>query len=220
MNRSGSRSIALAVCLLAVAACTSSARDDQADSAPVVQLGAPGESNQTLTEDEAGRLTAPPHTRADVEFVQGMIAHHQQALVMTALVPGHSRRDDLPLLAVRMETSQADEIAQLERWLSQRDEEVPGHHQHAHHTELMPGMLTDAELAQLTAAEGARFDRLFLQYMIRHHEGAVVMVEELLAGGEGGQEPAVFHLARHIDADQRVEIARMRSLLAALPHSP
>jgi uncharacterized protein (DUF305 family) len=119
-------------------------------------------------------------------------------------------------VARRIELSQHDEIAQLTHWLEERGEEVPlpgsGHGGH----QSMPGMLTDAELAELAAATGGEFDRLFLEYMIRHHEGAVVMVEELL-GGSGGQEPEVFQLARHIDADQRIEIARMKRMLTELP---
>lgn len=208
------RRLGVAVVLAtALTGCTGGSGDD----ARVVQLGAPGESNRELTPEEIDALSAPAHTDADVTFVQDMIPHHRQALVMTALVAQRSERDDMRALAKRMDVSQTDEIVQLESWLTDRGEEVPGPHvQHGDgHTELMPGMLNDAELGELRAATGARFDSLFLQYMIRHHEGAVIMVERLLTEGFGGQEPQVFQLAQHIDADQRVEISRMKSMLAA-----
>jgi uncharacterized protein (DUF305 family) len=118
-----------------------------------------------------------------------------------------------------MDVSQRDEIAQLEAWLVERGEAVPGDHDdHDANgaTALMPGMLTAEQLAHLEVATGADFDALFLQYMIAHHEGAVMMVEQLLTEGFGGQEPQVFQLAQHIEADQQVEIARMKSVLAEL----
>lgn len=207
------RLVVVVVLATALTGCTGGSGDD----ARVVQLGAPGESNRELTPEEIDALSAPGHTAADVAFVQGMIPHHRQALVMTALVPERSDREDMLALTKRMEVSQTDEIVQLETWLTDRGEDVPGPHvQHGDgHTELMPGMLTDPELGELRSATGARFDTLFLQYMIRHHEGAVIMVERLLTEGFGGQEPQVFQLAQHIDADQRVEISRMKSMLAA-----
>jgi uncharacterized protein (DUF305 family) len=161
-------------------------------------------------------LEAPPRTEADVAFVQATIPHHAQALEMTELVAARTSRADIPLLAERIEISQEDEIAQLERWLTDRGERVPESHSHHGTMELMPGMLTDEQLAQLENASGTEFDQLFLQYMIYHHEGAVVMVNDLLSGGEGGQEPEVFQLAQHIDSDQQIEIARMNSLLRQL----
>jgi uncharacterized protein (DUF305 family) len=198
--------------------------DPEPDSAPVVQLGSPGEPNRRLTDEEAAEIDEPQYTDADVEFVQGMIPHHAQALEMTALIADRTASDDLPLMAERMDISQRDEITQFQRWLEDRDEEVPdADHDHDDGSmELMPGMLTDDELAQLEAASGAEFDRLFLQYMIRHHEGALAMVAELLSGdGGGGEEPQVFQLAQHIDSDQRIEIARMKELLVELtPGAP
>lgn len=206
--------VAGAAAALALAGCSSDGEGSPEESdAPVVQLGAPGESNRTLSPEEVEALDQPAHTEADVAFVTNMIPHHQQALAMTAMVEERTASERLPLLAERIEVSQIDEIAQLEHWLSERGESVPdGHAHHGHHAELMPGMLTEAELAKLRSAEGRRFDRLFLEYMIRHHQGAVVMVEELLTGG-GGQEPDVFQLANHIESDQLVEIARMKRML-------
>jgi uncharacterized protein (DUF305 family) len=188
-----------------------------------VQLGAPGEAGETLSPDEAEAVDEPTWTEADVEFVQMMIPHHQQALEMTALVEDRAKDPDLAALAQRIEVSQLDEIALLEKWLEERGATVSGMHGghgghgdhggHAAH-QGMPGMLTPAQLDQLARSRGERFDRLFLQGMIRHHEGAVVMVETLLTGGEGGQESAVFQLASHIGTDQQVEIAAMRKRLA------
>jgi uncharacterized protein (DUF305 family) len=207
----------LFVAVALMAGCSSDDDGTAEDTAPVVQLGGPGETNRVLTEEEAGELSGPAYTEADVAFVHGMIAHHEQALAMTALVEARAERDDLDLLAERMDVSQRDEIAQLETWLSDRDEEatVDGS-VHVAHDELMPGMLTTEEFAQLEAARGGEFDRLFLQYMIRHHEGAVAMVEQLLTGGDGGQESQMFQLAQHVGMDQQVEIARMKQVLAEL----
>ena len=164
--------------------------------------------------------THAPYTEADVAFMQGMIAHHGQALEMTALVPERSDHATLEVLAQRIEQTQLNEIERMTRWLADRGETVPdpaayrehaagGHEMHGGHA---PGMLTAAEMAQLAGATGARFDRLFLEYMIRHHEGALTMVAELQAAG-GGLEAEVWRFAADVDADQRAEIARMQSLL-------
>jgi uncharacterized protein (DUF305 family) len=213
------RTLLAALALLVVAGCSSD--EDEPDAPPVVQLGPPGETGTPLTEDEISELDDPGYTEADVAFVQGMIPHHAQALVMTDLVADRTGRDDLPLLAERMDVSQRDEIALMERWLEERGEEVPDASAGHHHGEgeLMPGMLTDDDLARLEAASGRDFDELFLLYMIRHHEGAVMMVAELLSSDDGGQESDVFRLAQHIDSDQNVEIARMKSLLAEIAAS-
>jgi uncharacterized protein (DUF305 family) len=213
-RRLGSAAALVAVTVLALGACTSDSEPEPPDSdAPVVQLGAPGESNRTLSPGEIEELEQQPgHTGADVAFVQAMIPHHQQALRMTALVAERTASGQVPKLAERIEVSQTDEIAQLEGWLTARGESLPDAHAH-HHGEPMPGMLTEEELAQLEAAQGRRFDRLFLSYMIRHHQGAVLMVGQLLAGG-GGQEAEVFQLAQHIESDQVVEISRMNRMLA------
>jgi len=214
MSRTGMIAVAVA-CVVGLAGCSPAPAEETADEAPVVQLGAPGEENRELTPSEVSELPVPTFTAADVAFVQQMIPHHEQALEMTALVPSRTQRDDLPLFAERLEVSQTDEIEQLRRWLEERGQAATSHEHHGE-GHLMPGMLTPEEMAQLSDARGTEFDELFLQYMIRHHEGAVVMVEELLTTGEGGQEPQIFQLAQHIDSDQRVEIARMKRLLADL----
>ncbi|MGH8838194.1 MAG: DUF305 domain-containing protein [Jiangellaceae bacterium] len=213
------RALLAALALVVVAGCSSD--EDEPDAPPVVQLGPPGETGTPLTDDEIAELDDAQYTEADVAFVQGMISHHAQALVMTDLVADRTGRDDLPQLAERMDVSQRDEITQMERWLEDRGEDVPDASAGHHHGdgELMPGMLTDDDLARLEAASGRDFDELFLLYMIRHHEGAMMMVAELLSSDDGGQESDVFRLAQHIDSDQNVEIARMKSLLAEIAAS-
>jgi uncharacterized protein (DUF305 family) len=145
---------------------------------------------------------------------------------MTTLVPARSSRQDIRLVAERIEASQRDETALMERWLRsrgqgvQRAEEHPAHHAAGGGAAMpgmpaMPGMLTEAELAGLAKATGPDFDRLFLEYMIRHHEGALTMVKELLATPGAGQEPEIFRFLSDVDADQRAEIRRMRTLQAA-----
>ena len=151
--------------------------------------------------------------------MQGMIAHHAQALFMTRLVPSRSRSVDVRTLAERIDVSQRDEIALMERWLRMRGQLVPdtthlvqGHDLPEHR---MPGMLSGSELRQLESARGDAFDRLFLQLMIRHHEGALAMVAQLLSRPGGGQDPEAYRFAADVDADQRAEIARMRRMLEA-----
>jgi uncharacterized protein (DUF305 family) len=152
--------------------------------------------------------------------MQGMIHHHAQALRMTSLVKTRSKRRNIALLARRIDLSQVAEIELMRAWLDERGEEAPEPHRlhgHAHGVgaQRMPGMLTEAQLKRLEAARGLAFDRLFLRSMIRHHEGAVTMVNQLYAG-VGGAEPEVDAFARHVDADQQVEITRMRELLVGL----
>jgi uncharacterized protein (DUF305 family) len=195
------------------------------DPAPrVVAAGAPGEASRVVEGMQPVDAARPRHTAADAAFMQGMIAHHLQAVEMTALVAERTQRADVRLLARRIEGSQADEIAQMRRWLEQRGEVVPD--DHAHHRMhgapgghaahgAMPGMLTPEEMARLAAARDAEFDRLFLEGMIRHHEGALVMVAELFETPGAGQEVEIFQFASHVDSDQRIEIARMRRMLAA-----
>jgi uncharacterized protein (DUF305 family) len=142
-------------------------------------------------------------------------------------VPDRTSRADVRTLAERIEVSQRDEIALMRRWLEERGEAVPsldrsghpsGHPQHAGgHEAHMPGMLTGEEMARLAKATGPEFDRLFLQLMIRHHEGALAMVAALLASPGAAQEAETFRLASDVDADQRAEIRRMRAMQAAPP---
>jgi uncharacterized protein (DUF305 family) len=159
---------------------------------------------------------AKRHTAADVRFLHGMIAHHAQALAMAEMAPSRAAGDAVKLLAERIDVSQRDEIAAMRRWLAARGE--PAEDPHAAHGAHagMPGMLTPEQLAELAAARGAAFDRLFLQLMIRHHEGAIVMVKSLFGNQGAAQDGEIFALASDVDADQRAEIARMRALLAGI----
>jgi uncharacterized protein (DUF305 family) len=179
----------------------------------IVQPGAPGEASRAISVERAVDLPAVPHTAADVRFVQGMIGHHAQALEMTALTATRSARDDVKMLARRIEASQADEIRMMQEWLALRGETVPD--AHAHHA-TMPGMLTAAEMNQLAGAGGREFDRLFLEMMIKHHAGALTMVDELLAQPDAAQDAELSAFASEVDVDQRAEIARMAAMLMEL----
>jgi uncharacterized protein (DUF305 family) len=185
-----------------------------------VQPGAPGEASRVAAAPQAA-LGERRHVEADARFMEHMIHHHAQALAMTALVPTRSSRDDIRLLAQRIEVSQRDEIAQMRRWLEARGVSAPRSDTlHAHHGvggehAAMAGMLSPAEMARLAAATGSEFDRLFLELMIRHHEGALTMVAELFGTPGAGQDTDVFRIASEVDADQEMEITRMRRLLSA-----
>ena len=204
------------VLLLASVLSGSSCRSTGAAPA-IVQPGAPGEAARVVTPQRAADLSRVQHTEADVRFMQGMMAHHAQALDMTALVPARTSRDAMRLLARRIEASQADEIAMIKEWLAARGEQAVAAHAHGDHGgALMPGMLTAAEMARLEKARGDDFDRLFLELMIKHHDGALVMVEDLFATERAGQEPDVFAFASDVEADQQMEIDRMAAMLAAL----
>jgi uncharacterized protein (DUF305 family) len=206
--------VAAVTVLLAAGAC----RTPPAPSGPhIVQPGAPGEPSRVITVDEATDLSQVQHTPADVRFIQGMIGHHAQALEMTALVAARTNDEDIRKLAQRIELSQADEITMMQDWLRNRGAPLPD--THAHHrpgATLMPGMLTPEEMERLAAAKGPEFDRLFLEYMISHHDGALVMVDQLFSTPGAGQESEVFAFASDVDADQRMEIARMGAMLARM----
>ena len=180
----------------------------------IIQPGAPGQASRVVDAAAAADLSKVAFTPADVRFMQGMIGHHAQALDMTALVPAHAGSDAIRKLAQRIEISQADEIKMMQEWLARRGQKVPD--QHAHHAPgapLMPGMLTAEEMSRLAQARGPEFDRLFLELMIKHHEGALTMVQDLFAQPGAGQESDVFAFASDVDADQRMEIDRMRAAL-------
>ncbi len=160
-------------------------------------------------------IPAPRRLPPDVRFVSGMISHHAQALEMTTLVGARTNRREIRLLAERIDVSQKDEIAIMRRWLQSKGAEIPDPDAHLHaamgHGELMPGMLTAEELDQLAKANGTAFDRLFLQSMIRHHEGALRMVADLFSAS-GAHDPQLFSFASDVDADQRAEIKRMQTI--------
>jgi uncharacterized protein (DUF305 family) len=180
----------------------------------LVQPGAPGESTRAIGATEAVASSRIRPTAPDVRFMQGMIGHHAQALEMTALVTSRTNREEMRLLARRIELSQADEIALMQRWLGAHGETAPDPHaHHSHGVALMPGMLTPEEMNRLEAAKGREFDRLFLEFMIRHHDGALVMVSELFSADGAGEEPEIFAFASDVDTDQRIEIDRMSAML-------
>ena len=159
-------------------------------------------------------LSGVQHTAADVRFMQGMIGHHAQALDMTALVPTRTSREGMGLLALRITLSQEDEISMMEDWLEVRGEEVPGvRDYHEPGDTLMPGMLATEEMNRLGEATAAVFDRLFLESMLKHHEGALIMVDGLYATDGAGQESVISAFAADVVADQRAEMDRMTGLL-------
>lgn len=179
----------------------------------VLQPGAPGEPTKTIDAAAATDLTGVHFTAADVAFVQRMIGHHAQAIEMVALLPSRTSREEMKRLAQRIEISQRDEIQMMQDWLRTRGQPFADAHAHHQHTApTMPGMLTSDEMARLTAATGADFDRLFLDGMIKHHAGALAMAQELLATPGAGQEPELFAFVSDVDADQRMEIDRMYAL--------
>jgi uncharacterized protein (DUF305 family) len=220
-------SIALVFAAAALLAACSSDSDDEAEprgdqQVNVVQGGAPGEPSRRISQEELEQIESPSHTKADVDFMQGMIHHHAQALVMTSMVRDRSATRDIPIIARRIEVSQEAEVEMMERWLTQRDEEVPDAEDHRNDhggRGLMPGMVGHEELAKLAAADGRRFDRMFLEYMIRHHQGALTMVGQLRAEN-GGVEPEIDLFARHVDSDQNIEINRLGGLLAQVGELP
>jgi uncharacterized protein (DUF305 family) len=175
------------------------------------------------TESTAGSTTNPaPYGEPDVHFMSRMIHHHAQAMLLASWAPSHGAGPALRTLAERITVSQRDEILAMQRWLRERGLPVPGgdpSHSMMHgieHTP-MPGMLTHEQLAQLDRARGADFDRLFLAYMIQHHQGAVSMVDELLRSAPSARDSFVFRFASDVHADQTAEINRMVRMLATLP---
>ena len=165
-----------------------------------------------------GRL---PYTDADVDFMAGMIPHHAQAVVMAGWAPSHGARADVAVLCERIVVAQRDEIAMMQTWLGDRGQFVPDATSTRHrmkmngveHDMLMPGMLTDEEMAALDRARGPEFDRLFLVGMIKHHQGAIDMVDVLFKAYGAAQDETVFRFASDVYADQSTEIDRMNKML-------
>ena len=169
-------------------------------------------------------LVRQRYSAADVEFMQGMIPHHAQAVVIAGWAKSHGARPDIAMMCERMVVSQKDEITWMRNWLRDRSQMVPApdatHHRMkmngVEHDMQMPGMLTPEDLAQLDKARGPEWDRLFLTFMIRHHDGALKMVDTLFASYGALQDDDVYTLASDIHADQTAEIERMEKLLAAM----
>jgi uncharacterized protein (DUF305 family) len=182
----------------------------------LVQPGAPGLPTRAVDADQATDTSRVGFDEADVRFVRGMIGHHAQAIEMTDLLTTRTGRDDMRMLAKRIEASQTDEIVMMEQWLDGRGQARPRNHGHGDPGSLMPGMLSAGEMARLAAASGEAFDRLFLDFMIKHHEGALSMVLDLFSTPGAAQESDIFAFASDVEADQRMEIRRMQIMLAEL----
>lgn len=184
----------------------------------VVQPGAPGQPTKTLP--SSTRAVLPPNSPADVQFMQGMIVHHAQAVEMTALIESHTDNKDLRSLGERISRSQSDEINFMKRWLTARGEPAsPATHQMhtSSHHEMMPGMLSPKQMDALKKAKGKEFDELFLRGMIQHHDGALIMVKQLFDTAGAGQDAELFNFASDVDSGQRAEIKVMQSMLGEKP---
>jgi uncharacterized protein (DUF305 family) len=205
-------------CLLSLPVCA-----QQADpkTPVVVQPGAPGQPTRTLP--PSTRATVPPHSPKNVEFMQGMIMHHAQAIEMTALIESHTTNKNLRSLGARISSSQSDEIRFMKRWLESRGQptsmpmpHMPGMDMSSHHM-LMPGMLTAKQMEALKKAKGEQFDRLFLTGMIQHHNGALIMVKDLFDTAGAGQDAELFNFATDVDSGQRAEIRIMQTMVGEKP---
>jgi uncharacterized protein (DUF305 family) len=223
-RRSGLTAAAALACLLTLPVCAQQA--DSKSPPVVVQPGAPGQPTRTLP--PTTRATLPPRSTKDVEFMQGMIMHHAQAVEMTALIESHTENKELRLLGARISHSQSDEMNYMKRWLVSRGEpvsppmpEMPGHDMSSHDMSsrhmLMPGMLTPKQMDNLRKAKGAEFDRLFLNGMIQHHNGALIMVKDLFDTAGAGQDAELFNFATDVDSGQRAEIRIMQTMLGEKP---
>lgn len=215
MMRSFSLAAVAGVSSLFAIACSSATRASGVAAAPAA--GAP-----SAPVAATGRY---PFTAADIRFMSGMIPHHAQAVLIAGWAPSHGARQDVRLLCERIVVAQKDEIALMQTWLRDRNQPVVAADathlrmkmDGVEHDMLMPGMLTPEELAQLDRARGPEFDRLFLMAMIKHHEGAISMVDQLFGSEGAGQDEVVFRFASDVYADQTTEIERMHKMLAAQP---
>jgi uncharacterized protein (DUF305 family) len=186
----------------------------------LVQPGAPGEPSTTLP--ASTRPTVPPLVQADVDFMQGMIMHHQQAVEMTALIASHTKNEQVRALGAKISSSQSDEIRFMRRWLAARGQAttMPGAMPGMPDMDMsgkpmapMPGMLTPEQMEGLRKARGAEFDHLFLTGMIQHHNGALVMVKALFDEAGAGQDADIFNFATDADNTQTAEIKIMQHML-------
>jgi uncharacterized protein (DUF305 family) len=214
---------------------TVSASQDAADQpvpAPMVQPGAPGQSSKILPPDTVIPVQGP--TEADARFVQGMIHHHAQAVEMTALMPARTKNKALLAFGKRISISQTDEINYMKQWLEDRGQAVPTEHDqmahmahmhgmdHSGHMDMssmpmMPGMLTPEQMNALAKASGPAFDHLFLTGMIQHHNGALIMVQQLFETPGAGQDSQLFDFATDVENTQTAEINIMKGMLKEKP---
>ena len=224
MSRSAFLAAGALICFLSLSA---RAQSDPA-SPVVVQPGAPGQPSRILP--QSTRAALPARSAKDVEFMQGMIMHHAQAVEMTALMESHTANKDLRLLGARISHSQSEEIGFMKRWLEARgqstsmkmkgmegmDMDMPGMRMSSKPM-LMPGMLTEKQMDALRKAKGAEFDQLFLTGMIQHHGGALTMVKDLFDTSGAGQDADLFNFATDVDSGQRSEIRIMQNMLERKP---
>jgi len=218
------RSKTLSIIIAAVSLSVSPLFAQQSGSDPViVQPGAPGQPTRILP--SSTRATLPPPSAKDVEFMQGMIMHHGQAVEMTAMIQSRTQNQEIRLLGAKISQSQSDEINFMKRWLERRGEEtslpmkkmsnMEGMNSHSSHNDhsMMPGMLTAKQMERLKNSNGEEFDRLFLKGMIQHHDGALVMVKDLFNMAGAGQDAEIFNFTSDIDTGQRAEIKIMQEML-------
>jgi uncharacterized protein (DUF305 family) len=194
------------------------AQQPQSNTAPVIQPGAPGTPSRTLPPSTTGVI--PQDSHADIEFMQGMIMHHAQAVEMTALIQSHTQNPEIRTLGARISLSQSDEMKFMKRWLLARGQPdsmampgMPDMDRNGNPMHAMPGMLTPQQMEALRHANGAAFDYLFLTGMIQHHNGALVMVKDLFDNPGAGQDAELFDFATDADNTQRAEIRIMQNML-------
>jgi len=240
-SRSALFAVAALVCFLSLPV---HAQQTDTKSPVIVQPGAPGQPTRALP--ASTRAILPPRSKKDVEFMQGMIMHHAQAVEMTAMIEDRTQNKSIRLIGARISQSQSDEMNFMKRWLELRGEPIemsmegmhtekasaaPSHadadpKKHSDHADqkhapghqmLMPGMLTTEQMEALKKARGAEFDRLFLKGMIQHHNGALVMVKDLFDSAGAGQDAELFNFASDVDSGQRAEIRSMQTLLDKNP---
>ncbi len=203
----------LLCCVAALAGCAGGATHSSTapEPAPVVVR-----TNADAIAQARADSVRRPCTAADVSFMTNMIGHHAQAIEMSRLVPTREADAAVQRLAARIINAQQDEIVTMQQWLVDREKPLPDPHaHHGGHAHLMPGMLTAQQMRQLEVARGAEFDRLFLTFMIQHHNGAVVMVKELFDTYGAGQDDTVFKFASDVNVDQTTEVRRMEQMLAS-----
>ena len=190
------------------------------DAAPIINPGAPGKPVRTLTAEQAVALSNTSFSAADVMFMQGMIVHHQQAVDMTALIADRTNTAEILALGGRIQSSQKDEMNFMTEWLSEKGQPVAMEGMgHAAHMGMM-GMATPAQMSQLADARGTAFDRLFLELMVRHHKGAVDMVDDLIDQPGTASDPVFLQFTDDVKNDQSTEIERMNAILASLSDDP
>ena len=188
---------------------------------PILQPGAPGDPTKELDPETAIAIADSSYTAGDVEFLKGMIVHHYQAFLMSEMAPSRTNNQTILDLAGRIDASQIDEIDFMENWLTERGKSVPDPTQtgHSHHHKMM-GMATPEQMNKLEASNSTDFDRLYLNLMIRHHDGAIDMVDRLNEFPGSAYDPQLYEFVTDLENDQAVEIERMNGILISLSDDP